>query len=110
MIFETSILPEEWPWGDINSMFKNKEDQFDPKHVRPITIISSFGKFFTSVLNNKLNKYSKEYYIVCENQRSFWKGYSTITNLFILYSLVKTIKKQTFFVLLTISLKFFIPF
>jgi hypothetical protein len=48
-------------------------DKSDPKNYRPITIVSCFGKLFTSVLNNRLNKFSDQYHVILENQGGFIK-------------------------------------
>ena len=49
-------------------LYKNKGDKLDPSNFRPITIISCFGKLFTSLLNTRLNKFSEDYCLICENQ------------------------------------------
>ena len=94
IIFDTGLVPEQWLWGDIIPIYKNKGDKFDPKNFRPITIISCFGKLFTSILNIRLNKFSDEYSVICENQRGFRKGYSTTDNLFTIYTLITIMKNK----------------
>jgi len=69
--------------GNINPVYKNKESKVDPINVRPITIISSHGKLITSILNTRLNDFSDDFCLICENQGGFRKGYSTTDNLFI---------------------------
>jgi hypothetical protein len=49
-----------------------------------------FGKLFTSVLNNRLNKFSDQYHVILENQGGFRKGYSTNDNLFILHIVLES--------------------
>jgi hypothetical protein len=51
LIFTSGIIPDTWLAGNIVPVYKNKETT-DPKNCRPITILSSFGKLFTSVMNN----------------------------------------------------------
>ena len=41
-----------------------------------------FCKLFTSILNCRLNDFSDEYSLICENQGGFRKRYSTINNIF----------------------------
>jgi hypothetical protein len=48
-------------------LYNNKRDKLDPSNLRPITIISCFGKLFTSILNTRLNKFSDDYCLICEN-------------------------------------------
>jgi hypothetical protein len=94
LIFDKGLIPEQWLYGDIIPIFKNKGDKSDPKNYRPITIVSCFGKLFTSVLNNRLNKFSDQYHVILENQGGFRKGYSTNDNLFILHILIHIMKKK----------------
>ena len=93
-IFDTGLIPEQWLTGDVIPIFKNKGDKLDPQNFRPITIISCFGKLFTSILNTRLNEFSEEYRIICENQGGFRKGYSTIDNLFVLHTLIHIMKNK----------------
>jgi hypothetical protein len=58
------------------------------------SIISCFGKLFTSVLNDRLNKFSDQFHVILENQAGFRKGYSTNDNLFILHILIHIMKKK----------------
>jgi hypothetical protein len=94
LIFDKGLIPEQWLYGDIIPIFKNKGDKSDPKNYRPITIVSCFGKLFTSVLNNRLNKFSDQYHVILENQGGFRKGYSTNDNLFIFHILIHNMKKK----------------
>ena len=49
-IFSSGIVPDSWLLGNIKPIYKNKGDPLNPKHFRPITILSCFGKLFTSIL------------------------------------------------------------
>ena len=82
IIFDSGLIPEQWLYGNIFPVFKNKGIKHDPKRFRPITVLSCFGKLFTSILNFRLNDFSDEYSLICENQGGFRKGYSTIDNIF----------------------------
>jgi hypothetical protein len=46
--------------GNIKPIYKNKGDKMDPKNYRPITILSCLGKLFTTVLSERLTKYSDD--------------------------------------------------
>jgi hypothetical protein len=74
LIFDKGLIPEQWLYSDIIPIFKNKGDKSDPKNYRPITIVSCFGKLFTSVLNNRLNKFSNQHHFILENHGVFRKG------------------------------------
>ena len=94
LIFETGIIPDSWLIGYIKPIYKNKGDKLDPKNFRPITIISCLSKLFTAILNDRLNKFSDDFLILCENQTGFRKSYSTIDNLFTLHSFFEILKKK----------------
>ena len=85
IIFDSGSIPEQWLYGNIIPVYKNKGDKHDPKNFRSITILSCIGKLFTSILNFILNDFSDEYSLICENQGGFRKGYSTIDNIFLFY-------------------------
>ena len=72
--------------------YEKNSDGTDPKNFRPITILSCFGKLFTSVLNNRLNTFSDEFLLLNENQTGFRKKYSTLDNTFVIYGLFELLK------------------
>ena len=88
IIFDTGIIPESWSLGTIKPIFKNKGDPKQPENYRPITILSCFGKLFTSVINNRLKTYADEYGVIDDCQAGFRKNYSTADNMFIIKSLI----------------------
>jgi hypothetical protein len=47
------ISPDIWLIGSIKPIYKNKGNPLDPKHFRPITILSCLGKPFTAILKSK---------------------------------------------------------
>ena len=51
LIFDTGVLPDSWLEGVMRPIYKNKGDSNNPENYRPITILSCFGKLFTSILN-----------------------------------------------------------
>ena len=88
IIFDTGIIPESWSLGTIKPIFKNKGDPKQPENYRPITILSCFGKLFTSVINNRLKAYAENYDVIDDCQAGFRKNYSTADNMFIIKSLI----------------------
>ena len=94
IIFDHDVIPDIWLVGYIKPLYKNKGNKFDPKNYRPITILSCLGKLFTAILNERLNKYSEEFFVVKENQCGFRKGYSTTDNLFTLFSFFEILKRK----------------
>ena len=57
IVLTTGIVPDGWTVGVINPIYKNKGDVTDPANYRPITLLSCFGKLFTSILNERLLKF-----------------------------------------------------
>ena len=55
---------------------------------RGITLLSTLGKLFTKVLNNRLTFWSDTYDIISYSQAIFRKGRRTIDNIFIIQSIV----------------------
>ncbi|MCG8113215.1 MAG: reverse transcriptase domain-containing protein [Candidatus Thiodiazotropha taylori] len=94
LIFDTGILPDSWLEGIIRPIYKNKGDPHSPENYRPITILSCFGKLFTSILNSRLNKFLNDHNIMEENQAGFRAGYSTTDQIFVLYALTEILKAK----------------
>ena len=92
IIFDTGIVPDSWTLGDILPIYKNKGNKKSPENYRPITLLSCFGKLFTSILNNRITKYIDESHIIDANQAGFRKGFSTTDNFFILQNLIEISK------------------
>lgn len=44
----------------INLIFKSKGNASEPSNYRQITLLSCFGKLFTSILNIRLQKFSED--------------------------------------------------
>ena len=93
-ILETGTIPTDWLTGIIIPIYKGKGSNLDPGNYRPITLLSCLGKLFTSILNNRLCKYIDENNILLESQSGFRKEYSTLDNIFSLYSLLEYHKSK----------------
>ena len=94
IIFDSGLIPESWTLGNIIPIFKNKGTFKNPENYRPITLLSCFGKLFTSILNARITKYVEETELIDHCQAGFRKGFSTVDNLFILQSLIDIAKSQ----------------
>ena len=90
VILDKGIVPETWTVGNIKPIFKNKGNPKDPENYRPITLLSNFGKLFTSIINNQLNNFAE----ICEAQSGFRKNFSTADNIFILKCLIDIVQSQ----------------
>lgn len=86
-VFEVGYFPEIWSEGFIVPIFK-KGDKNEVSNYRGITLLSTVGKLFTRILNNRLNSWAEEYNIYIEAQAGFRTNMSTIDNIFILNALI----------------------
>ena len=59
--------------GDINKV----------ENYRGITLLSTLGKLFSRILNNRLTDWAEEYHIYVEAQAGFRKNMGTIDNIFL---------------------------
>jgi hypothetical protein len=94
VVFDKGIVPLSWTTGSIKPIYKNKGNPKEPENYRPISLLSCFGKLFTSILNNRLNKYADSTNLIHETQAGFRKKFSTIDNIFILKSLIDIVQSD----------------
>ncbi|MEW8548380.1 MAG: reverse transcriptase family protein, partial [Candidatus Thiodiazotropha sp.] len=92
-IFEIGYFPDKWSDGFIIPIFK-KGDKDEPANYRGITLLSTLGKLFTRILNNRLNVWAEKYRIYIEAQAGFRKNMGTVDNIFILNSLITHLLNQ----------------
>ena len=59
------------------------------ENYRGITLLSTFGKLFTRILNNRLNEWAETYHVYIEAQSGFRRQLGTIDNVFVLHGLIK---------------------
>jgi hypothetical protein len=88
IIFNEGLIPETWTMGIIKPIYKGKGDPRLPENYRPISLLSCFGKLFTSIINNRLNTFAEKSGLIKDVQAGFRKHHSTIDNLFILRSIL----------------------
>ena len=74
IIFDHSIIPENWLLGNILSIYKKKGDIYNPENYRPISLLSCLGKLFTTIINNRLSKYAETFNVLSDCQAGFRKG------------------------------------
>ena len=86
-VFRSSHFSLSWQTGWIVPLHK-KGDTDDVNNYRGITLLSTLGKLFTRILNNRLIFWSSTYHIISDVKSVFCKGCSTLDNLFILQSII----------------------
>lgn len=88
IILDTGIIPDTWSLGIMVTIYKNKGSKSDPEMYRGITLNSCFSKTCSAILNNRLNDYAEHVELITKSQAGFRKGFSTVDNIFVLYSLI----------------------
>ena len=64
------IVPQSRTVEIIKPIYKNKGNPTEPENCRLISHLSCFGKLFTSMLNNRLNKFAENANLIHETQCS----------------------------------------
>ena len=90
VIFDSGNCPSIWTEGIIIPLFK-KGHANDANNYRGITLISCLEKIFTSVINNRLLKWSNENSIVTDAQFGFKRGYGTTDAIFSLHTVISKV-------------------
>ena len=88
LILDAGVVPEGWSVGIIKPIYKNKGKKTCAENYRGITLLSCFGKLFTSILNTRLTNYLDRLNILGQDQAGFRKGYSTNDHIFVLKHIV----------------------
>ena len=86
-IFENGHFPDTWSEGFVIPLHK-KGSINDAENYRGITLLSTVGKLFTRVLNNRLGEWAEMYGVLIEAQAGFRAGMSTVDNVFVLHGLI----------------------
>ena len=89
IVLQSGHMPHEWVIGIIKPIYKNKGDINDPDNYRGSTLLSCFGKLFTSILNDRFTTYINLNEMMSEAQAGFMKGYSTTDQIFTLKCIVE---------------------
>ena len=66
-LFSKGYFPNVWTEGFIIPLHK-KGDVNEVGNYRGITLLSTFGKLFSKVLNNRLCKWAEKYNVYIESQ------------------------------------------
>ena len=81
------IYPEKWAEGYIAPLHK-ANDILDPNNYRGLTITSSIGKLFNSILNSRLDKFLVEHKIIDGCQIGFTKKARTSDHMFVIKTII----------------------
>ena len=92
-IFEIGKFPDDWSEGYVIPLHK-KGNANEVENYRGITLLSSLGKLFTRVINNRLNEWAENYSVLIEAQAGFRIHMSTVDNIFVLHGLISHILNQ----------------
>ena len=87
-VLDTGMIPDSWGIGIIIPIHKGKGKRKNPENYRGITLLSCVGKLFTSILNQRLNKYLEVNNLLLKNQAGFLKDHGILDHIFTLKSLV----------------------
>ena len=88
LILNSGYYRETWKHGLIHSIHKNGSKN-DPSNYRGITLLSSLGKLFSSLVYKRIENEIESKGILSPSQASFTKNYRTTENIFRLFSLIK---------------------
>ena len=89
-IFECAYFPDSWSKAFIVPLLK-KGDKNNPNNSRGISIVSCFGKLFTSILNNRILAWERDHNILTDVQFGFRSGLSTVDAIFVFQSIINRI-------------------
>ena len=88
-LFEIGHFPEAWSEGHVIPLHK-KGSINNVENYRGITLLSTLGKLFTRVLNNRLTLWAESYGVYVEAQAGFRSNMSTVDNIFVLHGLISS--------------------
>ena len=86
-IYELGYFPTNWAEGYVIPLHK-KGGINDVNNYRGITLLSTLGKLFTRLLNNRLYDWAEKYGVYIEAQAGFRAKMSTVDNIFVLHGLI----------------------
>ena len=86
-ILQTGFFPTAWSTAVLVPIFKRGNVK-DPNNYRGISLVSNFGKLFTSVLNQRLLDWSENFDILSDAQFGFRPGFGTADAIFALVTVI----------------------
>ena len=92
-IFELGYFPQGWSEGFVVPLHK-KGSINDEHNYRGITLLSTLGKLFTRILNNRLSEWAENYGVYVEAQAGFRAHMGTTDNIFVLHGIITHMLNQ----------------
>ena len=92
-IFENAYFPKRWAEGFVIPLHK-KGSINNVDNYRGITLLSSLGKLFTRIIDNRLKSWAEKYNVYIEAQSGFRANMSTVDNIFVLNGLITHVLNQ----------------
>jgi len=89
--FELVYFPKAWSVGFVVPLQK-KGSLNNENNYRGITLLSTIGKLFSRVLNNRLNSWADKYSVYIEAQAGFRSTMGTVDNIFVLHGIISYVK------------------
>lgn len=93
VLLDKGYFPDSWSEGYIVPIHK-KGSVSQVENYRGITLLSTLGKLFTSILNSRLTLWAENYHIYIEAQAGFRMQMSTVDNIFVLHGLISHLINQ----------------
>ena len=87
ILLNKGYFPSTWTEGYIVPIHK-KGSINEVDNYRGITLLSTMGKLFTRILNNRLMDWAENYSVYIEAQAGFRANMGTVDNIFILHGLI----------------------
>ena len=88
LVLSSGVVPRDWTIGLIQPIYKGKGSLKNADNYRGITLLSSIGKLFTSILNDRIKNYFDCTGFLGDEQAGFRKGHSTLDHIFVLHSVI----------------------
>ena len=88
IVLQTGKIPHALSTGYISPIYKGKDKLNDPDNYRGITVLSCFGKLFTSVINDRIHSFLETSDILGTEQSGFRQGHWTMDHVFALHCLI----------------------
>ena len=88
LILTSRHFPNQWNFGLIKNIHKGGNKN-DPNNYRGITLNSSLGKLFCTILHQRLSDFCDANDIIAKEQAAFRKGYRSTDHIYLLKTIVK---------------------